>query len=450
MRDSDQEQVAAPQLLPGLAIAWTGVVLLVSSCIVLGMGWGLRAGQGPLLTAQPPLPSSVSLGGGQETLMALASAEDTPAQMADTTASLAPTRNRAFGYGIEIQSRQENITLTLDEVQALGLDWIKYRVNWANMEPEPGKIDWDELDGIIVSASAHNLKVLLDVISAPTWTRSVTTTGKNGPPDDPERYANFLRQIVQRYPDAIHAVEIWNEQNLGNEWYTAGGLNPSGYMNLLLPSSKAIHRLDPEIVVISGALMPTGRDDGVTAIDDFRYMREMIAAGLLEHVDCVGVGHSGFNLSPAISSEDAFFGEMPSGTRFIGPYDATNSANPHHSWSFYSTLNGYNSMIVAAGGSTPLCVTEFGWASAEGIGEPPSGFEFAYDNTPQAQGDYIVQAFQSMHNGGFVQLGILFNLDYAVGSDSLVQTPDRLFSILLPNGSPRPAFQAVQDMPKLP
>jgi hypothetical protein len=179
-------------------------------------------------------------------------------------------------------------------------------------------------------------------------------------------------------------------------------------------------------------------------------MREMIAAGLLDQVDCVGVEHTGFNLSPTISSEDAFFGEIPSGTRFIGPYDTANPANPHHSWSFHSTLNGYYSMIVAAGRNTPLCVTEFGWASADGIGEPPPGFEFAYDNTPQLQGEYITQAFQSMHAGGFVQLGILFNLDYAVGNDGLVQTPDVLFSILMANGSPRPAFQAIQNMSKLP
>ncbi|MBN1312367.1 MAG: hypothetical protein JXB30_13195 [Anaerolineae bacterium] len=450
MSDSGQGQVQ-PQLLRGLAIAWAGIVALVSLCIVLGMGWGLRAGQGPLLAARPSPQASVVPGGEQETLLGdqtLPSATLDASPGASAQPSLAG--DLTFGYGIEIHPQQAGVEFSLDKVQELGLGWIAYRVDWAEMEPEPGSVEWVDLDTVIVAASAHDLKVLLKVVSAPTWTRSVTTAGKNGPPDDPQRYAAFLLQIMQRYRGAIHAIAIWDEQNLGDEWYTAGGLNPSGYMDLLIPSSQAIRQFDPGLMVISGALMPTGRDDGVTVVDDFRYMREMLAAGLLDHIDCVGMKHIGFNLPPTISSEDAFFGELPADTRFVGPYDATNPANPHHSWSFYSTLNGYHSMIVAVERDTPLCVTEFGWASAEGIGDPPSGFEFAYDNTPQLQGEYIVRAFQSMHDGGFVQLGILFNLDHAVGKGGLAQSPDVLFSILLANGSPRPAFQSVQDMPKLP
>lgn len=445
MSDTGPEQVS-PQFLRGLAIAWISIVTLVSLCIVLGMGWGMRTGQ-VRLVAQPPALPSEPPGAAQAT-------PDLPPATAGANPgvelTLPPNQDTSFGYGIEIRREQENAQSTLDRVQELGLGWIKYQVDWAAMEPEPGSIRWADLDAVMASASAHNLKVLLDVASAPAWTRSVTTTGKNGPPDDPQKYVAFLLQVMQRYRGAIHAVEIWDEQNLGNEWYTAGGLSSAGYMNLLIPSSQAIRQSDPGVIIISGALTPTGQDDGIMAIDDFRYMQEMLATGLLDHVDCVGVRHTGFNLPPTLSAEDAFFGGAPVGARFLGPYDAASPVNPHHSWSFYSTLNGYHNMIVATGRNTPLCVTRFGWASAEGIGEPAIGFEFAHDNTPQEQAGYIVEAFQTMHDGRFVRLAILYNLDYAPGNRDVKQDSGSLFSILMPYGSPRPAFQAIRDMSKLP
>ncbi len=451
MNTTDPEQVS-PQLLRGLAIVWIGIVALVSLCLVLGMGWGLQATQTPSVVQPSAQPSE--LPGTPLGTAVLPSA--TPGANSGIEPTLLPNQDRTFGYGIEIHPGQENGQANLDRVreldrvQGLGLGWIKYQVNWASMETEPGSVRWDDLDAVMASASAHNLKVLLDIASAPAWTRSVTTTGKNGPPDDPQKYVTFLLQVMQRYRGAIHAIEIWDEQNLGDEWYTAGGLSSAGYMNLLIPSAQAIRQSDPGIIIISGALTPTGQDDGVMAIDDFRYMQEMVAAGLLDHIDCVGARHIGFNLPPILSAEDAFFGGAPAGARFIGPYDAANPVNPHHSWSFYSTLNGYHNMIVAVGRSTPLCVTEFGWASAEGIGTPAPGFEFAYDNTPQEQADYIVEAFQTMHDGNFVRLAILFNLDDASGSRDAEQNPGSLFSILMPYGSPRAAFQAIRDMSKLP
>jgi hypothetical protein len=55
-----------------------------------------------------------------------------------------------------------------------------------------------------------------------------------------------------------------------------------------------------------------------------------------------------------------------------------------------------------------------------------------------------------MHDGKFVRLAILYNLDYAPGNHEAKQDPGSLFSILMPYGSPRPAFQAIRDMAKLP
>jgi len=108
-------------------------------------------------------------------------------------------------------------------------------------------------------------------------------------------------------------------------------------------------------------------------------------------------------------------------------------------------------MIVAAGRNTPLCVTEFGWATVEGMeGQPRQGFEFAIDNTLEEQADNIVRAFQLMHEWDFVWLAFLFNLDYSPKAGGNTQDDSTLFSIVFPDGSPRPAFEALRDMPKPP
>jgi len=427
-----------------LAFVWMGVIVLVGVCTFLSILWALnrRAEQtsaqggsaGPIappLQGDQPTPT---IGGLNPTLP--------PGVTPSLAPTIPPRQDTAFGYGIQVQAHM-NTEQTLVQVQQLGLGWIKQQIRWADLEPQAGSPNWDALDAVFAATAAHNLRVMVSIVDAPDWARSVTAEGKAGPPDDPQLYVNYVSQLVQRYRGAIHAVEIWNEQNLDREWYTAGGLSAASYINLLAPTAAAIHQIDPGVIVISGALAPTGWDDGVTAIDDFRYMQEMINAGLLDHVDCVGAHANGINLPPDIPY-DAGFNDTTA--LFRGPFD-----NPHHSWSFYSTLRGYHDMIVAAGRNTPLCVTEFGWATVEGMeGQPRQGFEFAIDNTLEEQADNIVRAFQLMHEWDFVWLAFLFNLDYSPKAGGNTQDDSTLFSIVFPDGSPRPAFEALRDMPKPP
>jgi hypothetical protein len=94
-----------------------------------------------------------------------------------------------------------------------------------------------------------------------------------------------------------------------------------------------------------------------------------------------------------------------------------------------------------------LCITEFGWASTEGYDVSPEGFGFANDNTLEDQANYIVQAYQQMHDSGNVWLAFLFNFDF--GNKGNGPTDDPVpYSIIDVNGVPRPAFGAVANMEK--
>ncbi len=349
----------------------------------------------------------------------------------------------AFGYGIQVHGSIGEVAGTMSAVRQLGLGWIKQQVRWGDMSPAPGQVHWEVLDRIVEGAAQQRLKVLLSVVNAPVWSRAAGNS--DGPPDDPQVLAEFLRQVVTRYRGRVHAIEVWNEQNLDREWQTAQGLAPNQYVFMLGTAAVAIKKADPGVLVISGGLAPTGgasaADGRTTAVDDFVYLEGMLKANLLAFVDCVGVHHNGYNIGPAVA-----FDAVPNDPTavFRGPFD-----NPHHSWSFLSTLQGYHDRIKAAGGDKKLCVTEFGWATTEGLAGPPrAGFEFALDNTLREQADWDVAAFQFMRQSGYVRLATLWNLDFGPKGGGDPSNDTVPYSILTAAGAPRPAFDALAAMPK--
>lgn len=446
------DELSTPQFKRGLAIAWIVIVVLVGACMFLAMWWnvsGVRrdayiaataAGQ---VTETPPEQAA----GLTQTALSVRLTAAPPAARVTGTPGPAPTplpiTDSSFGYGIVVNGLTRTDE-TLDQVQQLGMGWVKQPVRWAEVEPVPGQPDWQALDAFFAGAAARNLKVLVTVSDAPDWSRAVTADNRSGPPDNVVSYISFINQLLRRYQGSIHAVEVWSEMNQDAEWYVPGGLSSSAYMQLLIPTAQAIRAVDPGVIIISGGLNPTGIDDGVQAIDDFRYLRELIDQGMLDYVDCVGVHHKGYNLAPDVPYDTER--DDPTVRYFRQPYE-----NRHHSWSFFSTLRGYHDMIVASGRETPLCVTEFGWAAD---GDLPAGEGvpgFVRDNSLAEQAEYVVQAFELMHGWDFVRLAVVSNLDLSV-DEAAVSGGDlaAYYRIVGPGGEPRPVFHALQEMPKEP
>jgi len=330
------------------------------------------------------------------------------------------------------------------QLMHLGLEWVKQQVRWDHFSLEPGQMDWSGYDGMVHFASERGLKVMLSVVGAPQWSRTYTDTNPQAaPPDDLTIYVAFLGELVDRYKGRIHAIEVWNEQNLDREWDTEEGVKAEAYVEMLRLSYQAIKARDPNIIVISGALSPTGvvatdpdRPDRYTAIDDFLYFQQMIDAGFLNYADCVGAHHNGINMPPDVDWDEG--------------YDDPTAKLEFRRVLFRSTLWGYHDMIQKAERNTPLCVTEFGWASSEGFDATPPGFEFADDNTLAEQAEWDVQAFQLMREWGFVHLAFLWNLDYSYKGGIGATDPNAPYSILDLVGAPRPAWDAIGAMPKIP
>ncbi len=365
------------------------------------------------------------------------------------TATPLPVSDDGFDLGIQVQfsiTFDENIQRGwMNDVQGLGLDWMKQQVRWEDVELEPGVYDWGKLDLALPIAAEYGVKVLTSVVTTPEWARPAgSNPDTEVPPADPQDYANFLIAMLERYPGQIHAIEVWNEQNLDREWFTDDGYSGedvTDYLTLLRGAYQAIKDVDPGVIVISGALAPTGGfalpDGTVTAVDDFDYLDQMIAGGLLDIADCIGAHHNGYNISPSLTWDNV--PDDPDAV-FRGPFD-----NPHHSWSFRSTLQTYANKIALAGGDQRLCVTEFGWASVEDLEGYPVGFEFALDNTLAEQEQWTVEAIENMQEWDIVWLAIIWNLNYGPQAGWSTQSDNTPYSLIGPEWVKRPAYAAVAE-----
>jgi len=235
----------------------------------------------------------------------------------------------------------------------------------------------------------------------------------------------------------VHAYEIWNEQNLYYEWGGLGNkLNAARYVELLKVAYQAIKAVDPGAVVISGALTPTGYNDGNIAIDDRIYLEQMYQAGMKNYCDAVGAHPSGYSNPP--DADWQTYSDPTAGFNATG----------HPSWFFRGTLESYRNIMVAYGdGAKRIWPTEFGWSSVENLGAPPAkGYEYAADNTEAEQAQYIVRAYEIAKGWGWVGPMFLWNLNF--GPICGCNDEKAGFGVVRPDWGMRPAFAALAHMPK--
>ena len=350
-----------------------------------------------------------------------------------------PPPNTNFGYGIQAHMvHNGQAGAVMNQINGLGFGWVKQQVEWKHFEAAKGAYEWGSLDEIVAAANASGIKVLWSVVNAPPWARSGQDLSVGGPPNNPQDLADFMGALASRYCNSsVKAIEVWNEQNLHYEWGNMP-INPAAYVNLLKPSYNRIKSVCPGMIVISGALTPTGAPAPL-AMDDYAYLEGMYQAGVKNFSDAIGAHPSGFNVAPWVKGvQDACDFITAQGSSFQGPCNTL-----HHSWSFYATLNGYYKIMQKYGdGRKKIWPTEFGWAT-NWIGDPSYGY--AADNTRAEQAEWTVRAYQLMKQWGFVGVAFLWNLNFEVVAPG---TEKAQWAIINGDWSPTQTYNALRTMSK--
>ena len=331
------------------------------------------------------------------------------------------------GYGVQVHLLAGDMQETLGWARGLGVDWVKQQVEWHTVEHGPDDFDWELLDRAVTACDESGLKLLLGVVHAPDWTRTVVL--ESGPPLQYAEFGRFCGQLATRYRGRVEGYELWNEPNLAREW-RGDTLDPARFVALIAEGARAVRHADPSAQIISGAPAVTGINDGIDAVDDRIFLRGMCEVGIAKWVDAVGAHPYGFANPPKESWRDSV-------------HTAT-SHNDHPSFFFRDTLEDYRAIIAEhCDGQPPIWVTEFGWASVEGMGRMDTrGWEYARQVSEAQQAAYVAEAFLMGEEHPWVGPMFLWNLNLATIWGAA--NPVSAYSILRPDRSYRPAYVAVR------
>ncbi|MCY4247454.1 MAG: hypothetical protein OXE95_07765 [Chloroflexi bacterium] len=293
----------------------------------------------------------------------------------------------------------------IDAMHSAGMTWAKWQIPFV-----PGE-DLTVARHRIKVTRAAGFRILLSV------TGHVHDLSEGGE-EYLLAYAEFLGKVAALGADAI---EVWNEMNLDREW-PQGQIHPRNYAKMLRPAYAAIKAANPETVVITGALSPTGAEGvfGPAKVwNDDNYYRGMANEGIAEHADCIGVHYNEGVLPPSQLGGDPRDHDYP--TRyFISQLDRAG---------YY--FQGYD---------IPLCITELGYLSPEGYEPLPGGFAWAANTSVAEQAAWLAQAITiaADYTRSPVDLLIVWNMDF----EQYNPDPQAGYAIIRPDGS-CPACQTI-------
>jgi GH35 family endo-1,4-beta-xylanase len=253
-------------------------------------------------------------------------------------------------------------------------------------------------------------------------------------PLDPADFGRFVEELARRYKGKVHAIEVWNEQNLAVE--NGGRVVPEDaarYVELLKVAYTRIKAIDPSIIVVAGALSSTGVTEPDRAVDDITYLKTMYEYNGGEIRDYFDV--QGFHPASAANPPDTKFPEDP------GNAPGWND-HPTH---YFRHIEDVRQVMVDAGFSDrKIWITEMGWATQNNT----PGYEYGNYVSLDQQAEYLEGALYRtlFQYSEWVGAVFIWNLNFAVlwqeqGNPLHEQAS---FGILNPDWSPRPAFTRVQ------
>lgn len=221
-----------------------------------------------------------------------------------------------------------SIPAGVETIEKSGATWVREDIHWYRIQHTPQAYNWDFYDQTF-AAIAPRHRILAVLGHPPGW----ATPDPNDDPynysfsaPDPELFAQWAAQTVQRYRSQIHYWQIWNEPD--NPYFWRPSPNPIAYAKLVHFTAMAIARVAPEAVIVAAGINPFA----------LGFLWQAAQAGLWNDIDIIA----------------------------IHPY--VNPLNPE-----YSGLASAVDMLTplfARYGRRPVWATEVGWSSSPSDRDP--------------------------------------------------------------------------------
>ncbi|GIV81202.1 MAG: hypothetical protein KatS3mg051_0556 [Anaerolineae bacterium] len=381
---------------PGLLTVglWAGDTLLSETMITVTVAEPTPT---PTVTPAPPTPTATLP---PATPIAPAPTETPAAALPDLSALptvdpawLAVDLGTAFEAGVHVG----RLSRTLLQAGRMSMKWIALDVPY-----RVGAMPGAQQDAV-VQGQGNGFKVLLSVSG---------DAGEFATLDRAEYlslFTTYMSGLAAYGPDAI---EIWPEAN--------ALMSPEDYLRLLALSYSAIKTVNPNILVISGALRPSD-DPAAPEQSDAAFAQRLAALGALQYADCAGV-HYTLGAVPPVNLEGDPRGDSP----------------------LYYLPRVIERAREAFGDAEPLCFTRLGYLSAEGLPPLPAEYAWAQNTSVGQQARWLMDAVGLGLSNPQIRLMILWSLD---GSAFAEGSPEAGYALIRPDES-CPACEALAPLLK--
>jgi O-antigen ligase len=312
------------------------------------------------------------------------------------------------------------------------LNWLRQTFPWAEIEPEPGRFEWERWDAVFdkldrlhaMDSSVYNGPLILAVLDTPpawlpinnlpltTLAPALRRASRSASAGVNDYFARFAGEFARRYGERVDYYQIWDEPNLGDKW--GGQVEPVAYADMLRQAGDAIRANDPGAVIVLAGLAPTA-EQSATNVADWLFLRRLYEIGAGDYFDIAAGKPYGFYTGP----DD----------RRVDPAVLN----------FSHILLMREEMEKHGDGSKPLWATQWGWyAVPEDWPGPPSAWGQVSE---EQQAEYTAAAIRRAASE-WPWMGALLIENFQPGTDA-PGDPRWGFAAAWQDGTPRPLYHAL-------
>jgi CDP-paratose 2-epimerase len=224
------------------------------------------------------------------------------------------------------------VNAAISDLAELGIKHLRTGISWADYH-RPGGEKW--YDYQMETLAAAGLKVLLSIWHTPP---SLSESGScSGPPRRLLDYADFVGEIIERYPGKFDYLELWNEPNNRLKWNFVD-FDPqwAKFGEMIGAAAYWAKRLGQRTVL--GGMIPVDR----------YWLNNLAQRGVLEWIDVVAI-----HAFPGMWTGQSYWWDWP-----------------QHWSGWQSKIQGIQPYTK----DLPIWVTESGYATCKGNTPRPGGF----------------------------------------------------------------------------
>jgi hypothetical protein len=301
-------------------------------------------------------------------------------------------------------------------VSTTGARWLREELDWATIEPQPGKFDFSYYDHFMVLAARRGERILALLYGTPSWAGS----NYNAIPSDPTSFAAYVAAVVNRYGphgslwaqhpalagSAIRVLEIWNEPFLGTG--DNGVYDPARYGRLVKAAAIAAHGADSAVRILMAAEMQSARDTN----GNWQWWVDALyqaVPDLNRYFDGIAMHDYG--------------NDMTTLNQII-------PGQPYPNYGYVRRIEDLRRQFIAHGaGAKPFWITEVGWSTCT---------DSATCVTPAQQAANLATLFGDVRATWRDWVQAVFVYRFSDGADPT--TVQDAYGLTTPSGAPKPAL----------